>query len=401
KMRGRLHRAQHDFRHLHSNQKESGLALLMVMLLLFVMIILVTQLLSTTQIQSMISENLSDEHMSFYFEETALLKVEEVLFQDIEPPPMKSPDELGLSSEEMLVQNRMKSSDSYHDHWAKEQDVEQNGESWIRTTIVDEERKFNINTLIHPTTGKLVPKRKAFFVELLKVLGVKDVDTKDIIDNFVDFLDKDENGKFDDETSKNAFMTQLKECLVMEEVDDELYYGIDYPVGELWTEADVEKAEEEAFDNNFFDYQDELGQEEEKKDVNPFEQEIKERKVYEDWEEDEFIPGFKDVLTVYGDGKININTAPLPVLEAIFEEETIALAVIEARKEAPFDGFDSLKQVTGASSAATKYVDMLSFQSRYFKVIMEIRHRRVTKKRQAMMMREGSQATTLYRGAQL
>jgi len=375
---------------LESLSRQKGMALLMVLVLLAMMIIIVTELVTSSEIQSMSSENLVDEHLSHYSEESALLKVEEILFQDIEPPPTKPLNELLLTPEERQVLERQKGTDSFHDHWAGLRDQEKNGRSWMMTEVMDEERFFNINTLVDPRNGKVVKKRADFLKAILEVLEVKQSEWNSFVDEVVDLLDENDTGKYESKTHNGSFtmISQLKE---MENVEDELFYGLNYPVGEL-------TLLEETLDDF-----DELEWEDENEDVDedkpPFEEPA--AVPFEEWDEEETFPGLKDVLTVYGDGKINMNTAPLPILVAIFGEEDIALDVIRLRKKHPLKGPEDLKTVAGTSNGIGKYGDMMTFRSRYFRVIMTFQYHRIRRQRITMMMREGPQAITLFRGARL
>ncbi|GAG76982.1 unnamed protein product, partial [marine sediment metagenome] len=54
-------------------------------------------------------------------------------------------------------------------------------------------------------------------------------------------------------------------------------------------------------------------------------------------------------LTVYGDGKININTASLPVLQALHSDidGSLAQEIVEYRKDTPFKKITDLKEIFG------------------------------------------------------
>lgn len=377
---------QQDFRN------ERGIALLMVTVLLFVMMIIVTELLSTANVQIFMAENINDEHISFYSEETLLLKIEEVLFQDIEPPPMKPVSELGLTPEEIEIINNKRGTDSYHDYWASQEVVEENGDTWIRATISDEERRFNINTIIDPKTDKIIPKRKAFLDKLLEILEIKRVDAQDIVTNIISSLDKNSDGKFDSKDNKNAPFERITELLALENIEEDLYYGHQFPEGEISSET-----EEDFFDR--FSEVDEFEELlEEEKNKNPFIS--SDTPVYEEWEDHEIKAGFKDLFTVYGSGKINVNTAPIPLLIALFGEEDVALEVIKSRKKKPITKLDDLKMISGAFNAAAKYGDMIAFTSDFYRIKMEFKYRRMTSIRYAMMKRVGSDIKVLFRGAQ-
>jgi type II secretory pathway component PulK len=373
--------------------RQRGMALLMVLVLLAMMVIVVTELVTSSEIQSMSSENLVDEHLSYYSEESALLKIEEILFQDIEPPPTKPLNELELSPEERKILDRQKGTDSFHDHWASLRDQEKNGRTWMLTEVMDEERFFNINTLVDPRNGKQIKKRVDFLKAILEVLEVKESEWSSFVNEAVDLVDANDTGKYESETHNGPFtmISQLKE---MENVEDELFYGLNYPAGEI-------TLLEETLDE-FDDFEWGAAEEESQvkdEDKSPFDEVAK--IPYEEWDEDEIFPGLKDVLTVYGDGKININTAPLPILVALFGEEEVGLDVIRLRKKHPLKGLDDLKTVAGTSNGIGKYGDMITFRSRYFRVIMTFQYHRVRRQRVTMMMREGPQAITLFRGARL
>ena len=106
------------------------------------------------------------------------------------------------------------------------------------------------------------------------------------------------------------------------------------------------------------------------------------------------------MLTVYGDGKINVNTASVPVLIALLAgDEDAALGIIRERKKRPFKSFDDLKRVSGTSRIHSHHKEMISFQSQYFRVITTFKRDKIEQRRISMMMREGPQAITLFMGA--
>jgi type II secretory pathway component PulK len=381
--------------HHFGSRRERGLALLMVMVLLVVMVLVVSELMTGARVQRMASENLIDDHFAFYGEQTALIKAEEILFQDIEPPPRQPLTDLILTPEQLKIEQKKAGTDSFHDHWAQMREVEKVGQSWMMMEISDEDRRFNVNTLIDQRTGQWVPKRKTFMEELLKAVGVKDVDVPSLLEEFKDHLDPNDTGKYESK-EHNGPLKLLSQLLNFENIDGELYYGKAYPTGELFTEEDFFNLEQEAFGHDFevddFESADE--------DRPPFEDE--KATPYEEWDEEEVFPGLKDVLTVYGDGKINLNTAPLPILVALFKgDEKTALEVIRARKLAPLSGHEDLRLVPGATNGIAHYGDMIAYQSNYFRVLLTLEHRRVRRYRVSMMMREGPQAITLFRGAPL
>jgi type II secretory pathway component PulK len=366
----------------------------MVLVLLVVMVMVVSEMLSGSKIQCLATENQLDEHLSFYGEEVALLKTEEILFQDIEPPPMKPQGERLMTPEQIKIEENSRGTDSFHDHWATMGEVEKNGESWLLTQVSDEERRFNLNTLVDQRTGNLMPKQKQFLEALLKVLKVKEAEIPGFMDELKDQLDPDDTGKYETKNRNGPFKL-LSQLLSLEHVEDEeLYYGKNFPEGE------IRLLEEEAL-IDFEEAQAETSEDLEDAPKPPADFGPKKNiQAYEDWDEDEIFPGLKDVLTVYGEGKININTAPMPILMALFKgDQDVALELVRARKKAPLKSLEDVKLVPGANDGISIYADMITFQSNYFRVTLTIQERRVRKRRVSMMMREGSQAITLFRGA--
>jgi type II secretory pathway component PulK len=252
------------------------------------------------------------------------------------------------------------------------------------TTVSDEERRFNINTLLDSRTGTFIDKRKSFMTELLKNMGVKEAELNGFLEELKDQLDPDTTGKYESELRNGAFQ-RLSDLTICEHVDKVLFEGSMYPEGELVLEEDSWDKEVESDldlgENEFVFFA--------KSEALP----------YEEWDQDEIFPGLKDLLTVYGDGKININTAPLPILTVLFGEERTALDVIRSRKLAPFRSVEDLAVVANAQSGIAKFVDMISFSSKYFRVTLQLQQRSVLRRRVSLVSREGSQLTTLFRGA--
>lgn len=361
--------------------RQAGAALFLVTVLLLVMVIVIMDLLSSSQIQAIVAQNISDEHLAGYVEETAIIKAEEFLWQDVTPPPMR--EDRQLSAEQLLVEDRQKKSDSYHDFWAGAPHIEQVGKIWMRTRIEDEERKFNVNSLVNPASDDPMPLQNELFRNLLVVLGVRGVDVPDVVEEFIDYIDRNEKGKYEDK-SKNAPMGMLRECLSMENMDRELYEGASFPRGEVPDEmagaAFVPATEDEAG----------------AADRNPFKDEPP--PPVDEWDGSGIRAGLKDVLTVYGKGIINLNTAPLPVLEALFDSREVALELIRERRKAPFNSFEQVKMVAGVMPGLTKYQSILGFTSEFFRVEMEFHHKRNLQRKFAVMRRSGGQALTLFKG---
>ena len=67
----------------------------------------------------------------------------------------------------------------------------------------------------------------------------------------------------------------------------------------------------------------------------------------------EILEGIRDYVTVYGDGKININCASKLIIESLSEKMDVALAqiIIEQRKIKPFDSIMELQDVPGMTDS--------------------------------------------------
>ena len=89
------------------------------------------------------------------------------------------------------------------------------------------------------------------------------------------------------------------------------------------------------------------------------------------YSEEEIIPGLADFLTVHGRrlGRININTAPEPVLRALFyETPPVAETIISQRAAAPFTGLKDLQQRVPQKFGTGVNV---SFRSDHFSILSE------------------------------
>lgn len=155
-------------------------------------------------------------------------------------------------------------------------------------TVEDENAKFNLNSLVSQN-GQLNTRSYASFKLLLKILGFDETAAKNITGRIVDWIDVDtipsEGLSDSEEGAKNAYMDSVDELLMIKGID---------------------------------------------------------RLTYET-----LLP----YVTVYGysstdDARININTAPIPVImslnESISKEQ--AEAVVNQRKLEPFDGVGGLSR---------------------------------------------------------
>ncbi|MBI4847063.1 MAG: type II secretion system minor pseudopilin GspK [Nitrospirae bacterium] len=75
-------------------------------------------------------------------------------------------------------------------------------------------------------------------------------------------------------------------------------------------------------------------------------------------------------LTVYGDGKININTSALPVLVSLHPDITEALAkgIIDYRENAPFESTSHIGRVSGMETIGTLLIGNITVKSTSFRI---------------------------------
>ena len=78
-------------------------------------------------------------------------------------------------------------------------------------------------------------------------------------------------------------------------------------------------------------------------------------------------------LTVFGDGKININTADLPLLTALHPEMSVVLAkrIMEVREGKPFESLAEVARVPGMEIIGPAIFDVIKFRSDSFNVLIK------------------------------
>ncbi len=87
---------------------------------------------------------------------------------------------------------------------------------------------------------------------------------------------------------------------------------------------------------------------------------------------DEELNSLNDCITVYGDGKININTASMPVLLSLSKDmdKFIARDIIEYREENPFHKVEDLKEVESVYDVLYDEIEsLITVKSDIFRII--------------------------------
>jgi general secretion pathway protein K len=99
-------------------------------------------------------------------------------------------------------------------------------------------------------------------------------------------------------------------------------------------------------------------------------------------------------VTIYGDGKINVNTASREVLQCLDEEldPSLADAIIDHRPEEGFRQLNELKGVSGMSDALyNRIADSLSVKSSGFSIRVEGSYGEAKSRIEAVVLLEGGQ----------
>lgn len=81
--------------------------------------------------------------------------------------------------------------------------------------------------------------------------------------------------------------------------------------------------------------------------------------------------GIADYCTIYSEGKINLNVAPVHVMELLpgLDERGLAERIAQVREEQAIASFQDVQNLPGASPrTATLLTNLVSFKSRYFEV---------------------------------
>jgi general secretion pathway protein K len=208
------------------------------------------------------------------------------------------------------------SCDSLDEDWALAKPPLAMEEGAVTFQIIDECGKININSLF-TKEGKIDEKKKAMLERLFEVLEID----RGLVDVICDWIDKDDEVRdFGAEDSyysnlenpypcKNSPLNTVDELFLLKDFNDEVFYGKEKERGSL-----------DAY------------------------------------------------LTTYGDGKININTAPGIILQALHPDVDASLAqeIVEHR---PFKKITDLKEVFGIDDRIYNEISpLITVKSNFFSV---------------------------------
>jgi len=205
--------------------------------------------------------------------------------------------------------------DSLKDNWAKPLTIPLTNGS-VEITIIDQERYLNPNMLV---SKKGI---NGIYLEIFrKLYGMLNIDEY-LVYNLIDWIDKNsisDGGveRYENYKAKNGKLDSIEEILLIEGYKPEILYG-----------------NKEKFSD---------------------------------------MPPLKDFLTVYSNGKININTAPKYVLLALGFDYTNISNIIEERNREPFSSInDFFRRINLQEQDKKRFKDILDVKSEYFLVIANI-----------------------------
>jgi general secretion pathway protein K len=206
--------------------------------------------------------------------------------------------------------------------------------SMVTTAIVDEDGKLCINRVINPKTYKADDKA---LLQLERLLAEFDMppETTDTVLDWVDFdaVQREAGAEGDyyrtlpvPYVCKNTWFDSIDELVLVEGFTQDVVFGQRAPL-----------------------------------EVTLF-------------GEEEPLRGLADYLSVFGGrgGRVNVNTAPEPVLRAVFGQDTeVPSSIVASRENAPFENMADLKQRVPAVIAMKEIGKSVAFRSNRFSIVSE------------------------------
>jgi len=307
-----------------SIKDEKGVALVLVLVVVALLVSLVVDFTYTMQVDVTLAANQRDEIKALYTARS------------------------GVELARLTLQEDDQAYDARDEEWALFDEhpgfIAEDDEGRFKATIVDEESKFPINSIINDQ-GVLVPAR---LDQLERLFALLDIDPE-LIDAIVDWLDPDDTagpsgaedayyeGLSPPYPCKDGPLASLEELLLIKGMTEEILYG------------DAEKE------------------------------------------------GLLQYLTIHSDEKININTAPSVVLQCLSDEidEGLAQVIIEYRDEAPFMSIAEIKTVPGMADI-TIDEKCITVQSSTFSIRVEGQVRGIKKEIYTVVKRQGKAVEPIF-----
>jgi len=212
--------------------------------------------------------------------------------------------------------------------------------------MVDENSKININ-LLRNSQGEIDEKREAQMQRLFRAMGVKE----ERLNPVLDWLDADDIERQDG--AEGYFYQNLEEPY-------ECANGAFLTVGQIFLVRGM-------------------------RDLELFGEKKSKRLM--------------DYLTIYSDGKININTAPKEVLESLGEnmDSALAEAIVEYRKGEKFESIDDLRKVPGMDGEVLAEIgEWITVKSSTFSIDAHVNCNGAVASIRTIAEREGNKTKLIY-----
>ena len=106
-----------------------------------------------------------------------------------------------------------------------------------------------------------------------------------------------------------------------------------------------------------------------------------------------------DFLTIHSDGKININTAPVEVLESLSDgiDSALAQAIVEYREEEPFESIGDLSKVAGMDGDILSEIrPWITVKSSTFSIEAHVNCNGAVASIRTIAQRQGNKAKLIY-----
>jgi general secretion pathway protein K len=212
--------------------------------------------------------------------------------------------------------------------------------------MVDENSKININ-LLRNSQGEIDEKREAQMRRLFRALGIKE----ERLNPVLDWLDADDIERQDG--AEAYFYQNLEEPY-------ECANGPFLTVGQVFLVRGMREFER-------------FGEKKSKR--------------------------LLDFLTIYSDGKININTAPKEVIESLGEnmDSALAEAIVESRKEEKFESVDDLRKVPGMDDEVLAEISpWITVKSSTFSIEAHVNCNGAVASIKTVAQKQGNRAKLIY-----
>jgi general secretion pathway protein K len=214
--------------------------------------------------------------------------------------------------------------DALTEYWAKEYPPYPLNNGYATFKIIDEQGKLNINKLVNEL-GEVDTQYEGIFVRLLSYLSIN----TNIVNAIIDWIDRDSDPLTDGAEEeyyqskgyffkpRNDYIPQIDELLLIKGISVKLLYGYNLPIPGKNT-------------------------------------------------------GLIDYITVFGDGKINVNTAPYYLLLSLSDnlDEVEISQIVEKRKDIAFKSINDFKIIGGIDDEVFESIkSILTVKTNIFCVI--------------------------------